>query len=64
MEYKLTKGKTLSKIGKVLALTFVIITFFLLPDRDVNSIIKIGGFILVVFAPIDLSIWLEIIKRR
>lgn len=53
------KGKTLSKIGKGVSIVFVVCTFFFLPERDVDSIIKIGVFIIAVFAPIDISIWVD-----
>ena len=61
------KGKKLSQISKIIAcliaLTSLVVNAIakseIMPVKDACFV---GGFIFVVFLPIDVSIWIEILK--
>ncbi len=54
------KGKPLTLSMKIIAAVLVIIglclKIFIWPDIDIDAVIKVATFIVIIFAPIDLSL--------
>lgn len=63
------KGKPLSLGAKILG-TMIVVSglalkgFDMAPGLVIDDVIKAGAFIVLVFSPIDVSIWLEKIFSR
>lgn len=57
------KGKQLSLISKLLALLFVFACFglkvFAKIEIPINDAIKVALFAALIFAPVDISLWIE-----
>jgi hypothetical protein len=57
------KMKTVSNIAAGAALTLVLVSFILnaakLASIDMNDALKAGGFIKIVFLPVDASVWIN-----
>ena len=61
------KGKVLSQVSKIIACLIVfsalvvnaITRSIIIPVKDAAFV---GGFVFVMFLPIDVSIWIEIVK--
>ena len=61
------KGKILSQVSKIIACLIPVIALVvnaiakceIMPVKDAGFV---GGFVFVVFLPIDVSIWIEIVK--
>lgn len=57
------KGKQLSLISKLLALLFVFVCFglkvFAKIEIPINDTIKVALFAALIFAPVDISLWME-----
>lgn len=62
------KAKTMSQVSKVMAVVFVVTMFVLKAVFEwvvtAQEIALIGGFILLSFSPVDVSIWLEKFFKR
>ncbi len=55
---KLFRAKILSLLSKIIAVTFVIVGFYI-TDRSGTDLIYVGVFILLAFSPVDISVWID-----
>jgi hypothetical protein len=58
------KGKQLSLRAKIVAAAVAIASLGikiagLAPDLDIMDVLKVTTFIVVIFSPVDISLWLE-----
>lgn len=61
------KGKTLSLGAKLFSSIFVVVGFILLvvflgkdlKIEHVGCLLAVGGFVVLIFLPVDVSLWLE-----
>ncbi len=64
MEIKTFKGKFLSQWSKLFAILIVLVSWILKIIADapieMNDAIKVALFVALMFAPIDISIWIEV----
>lgn len=61
------KGKPLTlgakMLGSAIALGGLVLKATVSPELDIDAVLKVAGFIVVVFAPVDLSLVLEKVFR-
>jgi len=57
------KGKPLSLgakiIASVIALGGLAAKVFIAPLLDIDAVLKVAGFVAIIFATVDVSLWLE-----